>query len=216
MILAFDTSGPYCSIAILSGDALLATRHVEMVKGQAERLMPLIEDTLAQAGADFADLTRIGVGTGPGNFTGIRISVSAARGLALARGIPALGVTLFEALRLEAPPRALASLPATKTSLYLAELTTQGISRPVQTTLEEMRPPADPSADGLTCIGHRADEIAAKFGLAVKPVALTPGEAIARVAAKMDTKDAPRPAPFYLRPADAAPPRDPAPVILDA
>lgn len=164
MILGFDTSGPYCSVAVLSGDAVLTARHVEMEKGQAEHLMPLIQDCLSEAGADFGDLKRIGVGTGPGNFTGIRISVSAARGLALALGIPALGVTLFEALRYEASLPALASLPATKQTIYIAELTEDGTSAPVQCTLEEV---SAPSFTEFACIGYRAEEIAAKFGLAL-------------------------------------------------
>ena len=54
-----------------------------MEKGQAERLMPMLAEMLAEAGVGFGDLARIGVGTGPGNFTGVRISVAAARGLAL-------------------------------------------------------------------------------------------------------------------------------------
>ena len=55
--------------------------------------MPLLEDVLAEAGIGWRDLAAIGVGTGPGNFTGVRISVAAARGLALGLGIPAIGVT---------------------------------------------------------------------------------------------------------------------------
>ena len=212
MILGFDTSGPYCSVAVLSGETLLSKRHIEMVKGQAEQLMPLIEDCLSEAGVTFADLGRIGVGTGPGNFTGIRISVSAARGLALALKIPALGVTLFDALRLEATLPALATVPATKATFYAATLSESGMSGPVQTTLQDL---AEPESQ-LTCIGHQSAEIAAQFGLPSQVVRLSPGEAIARVAARIDARDAPRPAPFYLRPADAAPPRDPAPLILDA
>jgi tRNA threonylcarbamoyl adenosine modification protein YeaZ len=97
LILAFDTSAAHCAAALLSGDRVLAMRGEEMSRGQAERLMPLLEELLAETGAEWADLSRIGVGTGPGNFTGIRISVSAARGLALALEIPAIGVTSFEA-----------------------------------------------------------------------------------------------------------------------
>ena len=64
-----------------------------MDKGQAERLMPLLEEVLAEGGIGWADLTALAVGTGPGNFTGVRIAVAAARGLALGLGIPAIGVT---------------------------------------------------------------------------------------------------------------------------
>jgi len=71
------------------GAATLAETTEPMVRGQAERLFPMIEDLLLSAGVTWPEIDTIGVGTGPGNFTGIRISVSAARGLALALGIPA-------------------------------------------------------------------------------------------------------------------------------
>ncbi|PJE34371.1 tRNA (adenosine(37)-N6)-threonylcarbamoyltransferase complex dimerization subunit type 1 TsaB, partial [Pseudooceanicola lipolyticus] len=82
-ILAFDTSAAHCAAALLSGDRLLASHAEAMSRGQAERLLPLLEDMLDRAGLGWRDLDAIGVGTGPGNFTGIRIAVSAARGLAL-------------------------------------------------------------------------------------------------------------------------------------
>ena len=92
-ILAFDTSGPHCAAALLEDGQITAARCEEMAKGQAERLMPLLEEILTEAGRDWRALDRIGVGVGPGNFTGIRISVSAARGLALGLGVPAIGVS---------------------------------------------------------------------------------------------------------------------------
>ena len=69
-----------------------------MEKGQAERLMPMLEEVLAEGGIDWRDLKALAVGTGPGNFTGVRIAVAAARGLSLGLGIPAVGVTRLEAL----------------------------------------------------------------------------------------------------------------------
>ena len=212
LILGFDTSGPYCSTALLQDGAIIAAHHVEMVKGQAENLMPLLEQTLQDGGATYADLTRIAVGTGPGNFTGIRISVSAARGLALSLGIPAVGVTLFDALSVDAPLPFLASLQATRSEVYLSEITEGGASAPFQIAIEDIQPP---SLDGCVCIGHRSDEIAALLGLTHQPAAYAPASAIARFAANVTPDPDMRPAPYYLRPADAAPPRDPAPVILD-
>jgi len=100
-VLAFDTSAAHCAAALLSGGRIVA-RHEALAKGQAERLMPMLDDLLRAEGLGWSDLDAIGVGTGPGNFTGIRISVAAARGLALALGRPALGVTLFEVLRAQA------------------------------------------------------------------------------------------------------------------
>jgi tRNA threonylcarbamoyladenosine biosynthesis protein TsaB len=59
--------------------------------------MPMLDAVLAEAGKDWRDLTALGVGVGPGNFTGIRLAVAAARGLALGLRIPAVGVSVFEA-----------------------------------------------------------------------------------------------------------------------
>ncbi|NJS40764.1 MAG: tRNA (adenosine(37)-N6)-threonylcarbamoyltransferase complex dimerization subunit type 1 TsaB, partial [Rhodobacteraceae bacterium] len=96
-ILAFDTSAAHCAAALL-WDGGLIQRHEPMEKGQAERLIPLLEEVLAEGGISWRDLKAMAVGTGPGNFTGVRIAVAAARGLALGLGIPAVGVTRLEAL----------------------------------------------------------------------------------------------------------------------
>ena len=94
-ILAFDTSAAHCAAALLLPDSLIL-RLEPMEKGQAERLMPMLEDVLAEGGLAWSDLKALAVGTGPGNFTGIRIAVSAARGLALGLGIPAVtGLAAF-------------------------------------------------------------------------------------------------------------------------
>jgi len=97
-VLAFDTSGAWCAAALLQGDTVLGARSEDMSRGQAERLIPLLQDLLRDHALTWQDLTRIGVGIGPGNFTGIRISVSAARGLAMGLGVPAIGVSSFDAL----------------------------------------------------------------------------------------------------------------------
>ena len=83
LVLGFDTSAAHCAAALVRGDEIFASKALQMSRGQAEHLMPLLEEVLASAGVSWSDLDAIGVGIGPGNFTGIRISVSAARGLAL-------------------------------------------------------------------------------------------------------------------------------------
>ncbi|HRO10559.1 tRNA (adenosine(37)-N6)-threonylcarbamoyltransferase complex dimerization subunit type 1 TsaB [Amaricoccus sp.] len=98
LVLAFDTAAARCAAALVRGDALLARRVEPMDRGQAERLLPMLEELLAEAGVAWPDLDGIGVVTGPGNFTGVRLAVAAARGLALSLGIPAVGVSVFEAL----------------------------------------------------------------------------------------------------------------------
>ncbi|WP_020043057.1 tRNA (adenosine(37)-N6)-threonylcarbamoyltransferase complex dimerization subunit type 1 TsaB, partial [Salipiger mucosus] len=119
LVLGFDTSAAHCAAALLCGDTLLEARAEEMSRGQAERLVPLLEELLTGQGAAWSDLARIGVGTGPGNFTGIRIAVATARGLSLGLRVPAIGVTSFEAVHLEAPG-ATAAVPATRGRVYLS------------------------------------------------------------------------------------------------
>jgi len=190
LVLGFDTSAAHCAAALLCGDRVLAARAEDMGRGQAERLMPFLQDMLAENGATWADLWRLGVGTGPGNFTGIRISVSAARGLALALGIPAVGVTTFDAI---AKDRGREYLPAVSAPRGQFHIRARGEAA-------RLAAPGEAEATGL-------------------PVALPPEPgrlaiAIARLAAAA-TGEIAAPAPLYVRPADAAPPREAPPVILD-
>jgi len=189
LILGFDTSGPHVSAALLRGNETLALISEDMKRGQAERLIPMLEETLVQGQVTWADLSAIGVGIGPGNFTGIRISVSAARGLALGLAIPAVGVSSFEATSLDETAPHIATVPAPREQVY---------------ALGEGFP--DPKLIPATEVN------AALVRSLLPPDQLVTN--IARIAATKHTQSPPRPAPLYIKPADAAPPRDPAPVIL--
>lgn len=210
VVLGFDTSGPYCGAALLSGGECIAARHELMAKGQGERLMPLLEGVLADAGLGWRDLDRIGVGIGPGNFTGVRISVSAARGLALALDIPALGVSLLDAMVFGTERPVLATLDARRGQVYAQSFGTGADFGPL------LCDPCDITMDaaGLTCLGHGAIALAERLHGRASPAVYAPGSAVARVAAGMPVKANQRPAPLYLRGADAAPPREPPPVLL--
>ena len=197
LILAFDTSAAHCAAALLSGDQVLAHRVEPMTKGQAERLLVLCEELLAEAGTAYGDLDAIGVGVGPGNFTGIRIAVSAARGLALGLKIPAVGVDAFEALGEGHDGPCACAVDARRDQVFL-----QGFGNPA------LSEPALYDAASLP------DFTGPLIGAHGQPPALPVAEAIARVAARRYDRDAPRPAPLYLRPADAAPARDAAPLLL--
>ncbi|MBE3639410.1 tRNA (adenosine(37)-N6)-threonylcarbamoyltransferase complex dimerization subunit type 1 TsaB [Mangrovicoccus algicola] len=199
-LLAFDTSGAHCAAAVLRDGLVLSARREEMAKGQAERLMPLIAETLEDAGLALDGLDAIAVGTGPGNFTGIRLSVAAARGLSLSLGIPAIGVSVLEAMAEGGPRPALAVLDARRGAVYVQGFGTGLLAEPAM-----VADPAELPA-ALPRIGEGPDARAAALPLA---------EAIARVAAGRLDRAPQRPAPLYIRPADAAPPRDPAPVILE-
>lgn len=106
LLLAIESSGPACSAALAQvGDdgvprcgSGLQQRQEAGSKGQADRLIALIDALLEEAGHRFADVSLIAVGAGPGSFTGVRTAVAAARGLALAMRRPVLPVTTLEAL----------------------------------------------------------------------------------------------------------------------
>ena len=174
--------------------------------------MPLLEEVLREAGLVWGDLDALAVGVGPGNFTGVRISVSAARGLALGLDRPAIGVSSFEALAHGQPDPVLVSLDARRDQVMVA--------RPEDPMAARVASLADLAGDmpgdwaGLPVLGHQAAEIAALTTGPARAPAHSLAEGIARVAAGRLGPDLPRPAPLYLRPADAAPPADPPPVIL--
>lgn len=199
LILAFDTSAAHCAAALLSGDRIVAEALVPMEKGQSEALLPLLESVLAPY--QWADLSALAVGTGPGNFTGVRISVALARGLALGLNIPAIGVTRLEALAHGLPRPVTVIEDARRGAVYL-----QGFGTPDEgarlTDLSDL-PAACNTA--LTTGSAAANPLAPAMPLT---------HAIAHIAASRLGYTNPRPAPFYLRGADAAPPSDPPPVIL--
>lgn len=197
LILAFDTSAAHCAAALLSGDAVLAQRTEMMSRGQAERLMPLLQDLLAKANRSWSDLDALGVGVGPGNFTGIRIGVSAARGLALGLSIPAVGVTGCEARSLASPAPDLVAISAPRDQVYLCN-------------------PTDPSIDPKLMSLDAAQQIAQSLGrslnteTAPQQVAI----AIAKITVTRWQTTTTSPAPLYVRQADAAPSRDQPPVLI--
>ena len=232
-ILAFDTSGPHCAAALIIDGRIVQSRFEEMTRGQAERLMPMLEEVLQAEGAVWEELDAIGVGIGPGNFTGIRISVSAARGLALALGIPAIGVSAFE----------IARGPASQAAPEYQIVTQTGLRDTVFLQhFQAGRPSGEPYAlasghhdwmqidleippKGTELLGPFAENLMLAFGMGA------PGlypfntsdidwprapEVIGRVALEKLTSgqhiEAPK--PLYIRPADAAPACDPPPVIL--
>jgi len=212
LILAFDTSAAHCAAALLIGDRVLAARTEDMAKGQAERLFGLLQDLLTKAGKDWSDLSAIAVGTGPGNFTGIRISVSAARGLALSLGIPAIGVSTFEALAYGLPRPVIAATDARRDQTYMQALGNDG---PFETAIiDNTALPHIFQIANATCVGENAEGIAALIGGQAATPLYDLAVALGLVAiSKLGSKQ-PRPAPLYIRLPDAAPSSDPPPVIF--
>lgn len=192
LVLGFDTSAAHCAAALLRGDQLLAERFEERARGQAERLIPMLEEILAEAGHRWSDLDALGVGVGPGNFTGIRIAVSAARGLALGLGVPAVGVSGFDARK---TADQLTAIPAPRDQVYAA--------------LPGEAPRLMPAPE--------AEEAARSAGLSFAPEA-SPADLARRIAEHAGQRyqhDPEPPAPLYLRAADAAPARDLPPRLIE-
>lgn len=98
-VLAIDTALGACSACVLDTGllGLLASASLPMARGHAEALMPLIADLMRHAELAFTDIDRIVVTTGPGSFTGLRVGIAAARGIALAADKPAVGVSTLSA-----------------------------------------------------------------------------------------------------------------------
>ncbi|MGZ9811991.1 tRNA (adenosine(37)-N6)-threonylcarbamoyltransferase complex dimerization subunit type 1 TsaB [Pseudoroseicyclus sp. H15] len=169
-VLAFDTSGPQIAAALIAGGDCVS-RVEPLARGQAERLMGLLEEMLAEAGLTWADLDTIGVGIGPGNFTGIRLSVSAARGLALGLGIPAVGVDLFDA-----SGGGNVAVPAPRGMAYLRPDGAEPALVPEADMPEGARRPAEPEA-AIRAIAALAAERAGGAGERPAPLYIRPPDA---------------------------------------
>jgi tRNA threonylcarbamoyladenosine biosynthesis protein TsaB len=98
VVLAFDTAGSACSVAVGHGGRVLAHERREMRHGHAEALLPMIGRVIAAAGLAASDIDVVAVSTGPGGFTGIRAGLAAAQGLALAAEARLIGVSSFAAV----------------------------------------------------------------------------------------------------------------------
>src|SRR5437764_13852041 len=98
-VLAIDTALEACAAAVLdtSASGLAASETRAMARGHAEALMPLIARVMAAARLEFTQIDRIAVTTGPGSFTGVRVGIAAARGIALAADKPAVGLSTLAA-----------------------------------------------------------------------------------------------------------------------
>ena len=119
IVLGLDTCLAACSVAVLDGERVLAHASEAMARGHQERLAPMAQAVMAEAGLPFSALHRIGVTVGPGSFTGLRVGLAFAKGLASALSIPAVGVGALEALAAEASGLVAAAIDARRDQVYL-------------------------------------------------------------------------------------------------
>ncbi|GAB5468841.1 MAG: tRNA (adenosine(37)-N6)-threonylcarbamoyltransferase complex dimerization subunit type 1 TsaB [Rhodospirillales bacterium] len=125
-ILALDAAGGSCSVALWRHGQLCAEESAPMRRGQSERLVPMAQAAMQQAACAWSDLDSLAVTVGPGGFTGVRIGLAAAQGLALAWDLPVIAVSSFDALAAALPgeergPTALLLIDAKRAEVY-AEL----------------------------------------------------------------------------------------------
>jgi tRNA threonylcarbamoyladenosine biosynthesis protein TsaB len=118
--LGIDVCLGRCSVAVLSGEGTLASKSEAMARGHVERLAPMVSEVLSEAAIVPTDLDRIGVTCGPGGFTGARLGVSFARGLALSTRARAVGVSTLEAIAAQVDTqRALVALDGRRGDLFV-------------------------------------------------------------------------------------------------
>ncbi|MET0749327.1 MAG: tRNA (adenosine(37)-N6)-threonylcarbamoyltransferase complex dimerization subunit type 1 TsaB [Rhizobium sp.] len=225
IVLALDTAGVDCAAAVYDSgsDRVLAEITETIGKGHAEHLIALVDRVLEQAGIDLKAVERIAVTIGPGSFTGIRVGVAAARGFALALGIPAVGVTTLSVIaaahRREAAGRPiLVAMDAKRGEVYLQMFGGDGSPQgePEAMLVEDARA-LTAAFEGL--IGGSAaplllaeieGDVTARGTTNVVPIAngnaignAFPIADVARLGALMSAVEKPK--PLYLRGPDAKP-----------
>jgi tRNA threonylcarbamoyladenosine biosynthesis protein TsaB len=220
LILAIDTALDACAAGVLDTKAsqLIAQESLPMKRGHAEALMPLIARVMKASGVAFAALDRISVTTGPGSFTGLRVGLSAARGIALAANKPVVGVTTLTAYAApvvsengEQP--VISAIDARHDHVYFQAVGGNGTTliRPRVAPIEEALAASRFGAPYL--VGNAAKILADRWPAhALPPVAIDPHPApdiawVAWLGAAVSPNTAPA-RPYYLRAPDAKPARD--------
>ena len=218
-LLAIDTASTLCAACVTDTGTgeVLGRAVIHIGKGHAEALMGIIAEAMAEAGVGYKGLGSIAVSIGPGSFTGIRVGVSAARGLALALKIPAVGVTTLAAMAEEARDRhpdrrILVAIDAKRGELYVEDHEADGrlVAGPMIVAVEEAGtllagelPVLAGSGAAIVLAAAQADDPAAAFDI-VESSATADIAIYARLAAAGRIHGSP-PKPLYLRGPDAKP-----------
>lgn len=216
-VLAIDTALAACSAAVLDTEqpGMLASESLPMVRGHAEALMPLVAELMKRADLAFTAIDRIVVTTGPGSFTGLRVGIAAARGIALAAAKPAVGVSTLAAyaaphLAEDDTAPVIAAIDARHDHVYLQVFGPAGriVMAPRLAALNEAVRAA--AAAPSRIVGSAAQAIVERLSSGGRaPLRVDPRDApdilwVARVGAVLPEGQAP-PKPQYLRMPDAQP-----------
>jgi tRNA threonylcarbamoyladenosine biosynthesis protein TsaB len=221
LILAIDTALDACAAAVLDSSAgrIIAQESQPMKRGHAEALMPLLARVMKASGVAFAAVDRIAATTGPGSFTGLRVGLSAARGIALAAGKPVVGVTTLTAYAAPIVSEdrghpVISAIDARHDHVYYQVLGGDGSSL--------VKPKVAPIAEALEAsrfgspflVGNAAQILAGRWPADAPPPFQIDQQAapditwVAWMGAAVDPERAPA-RPYYLRAPDAKPPKDP-------
>ncbi len=213
-LLAIDCATDACSAALWIDGAPGPRRYSSMRRGHGEAIMPMIADVMAEAGLEFPALEALAATIGPGAFTGLRIGLAAARGIALAAGRPLIGVTTLDAVAAaqDTGGRALlVALGSRRADIYVqmfgADGAPLGDPRAVSPAeAADLPPPGEPVA----LAGDAADSVMAMLGDCNPPPVRLSGPDLpdAGVVARLAAQRTPPPvgdvpSPLYLRPPDA-------------
>ena len=215
LILAIDTALDACAAGILDTNAgeLIAQESLPMKRGHAEALMPLLARVMKASGVPFLALDRIAVTTGPGSFTGLRVGLSAARGIGLAANKPVVGLTTLSAYAAPVVSRndehpVISAIDARHDQVYFQVVSGNGSSliRPRVAPIEEALAAARYGAPHM--VGNAAQILADRWpASAPPPFKVNPQPApdiawLAWLGAAVAPETSP-PRPYYLRAPDA-------------
>jgi len=217
LILAIDTALDACAAAVLDTGPgrLIAQASQAMKRGHAEALMPLIAGVMRDAGLPFAALDRIAVTTGPGSFTGLRVGLSAARGIALAAGKPAVGLTTLSAyaaplIALDSSKPVAAAIDARHDHVYLQVFGPGGRTLVAPGLVSIVKASSVCGSGEPRLVGNAARLLAAAWPEDERPPTAVEQHAapdidwVARLGSATAETGSP-PKPFYLRAPDAQP-----------
>ncbi len=198
-ILAIDTSVGPTSVAVCKNGHIAATLEDMGTAVQSARLLPMIEEALEKSSTSYKDLSAVACTIGPGSFTGIRIALSAARGIALATDIKGLGFTTLEVLAFAANKQSkspvLTLLNAGKGEVYYQGF--DAMKPRFEARLGTLEKAASDMHGDFSTAGN-----VTMIGRTPLPIAFPRADALAELAATHTsaTQDL---APFYIRPPDA-------------
>ena len=212
VVLAFDTAGSACSVAVGCGDAVLAYERRDMRHGHAEALLPMIGRTMRAAGLHPTDICIVAATVGPGGFTGIRAGLAAAHGLALAAKARLAGISGFGAVAalIDAGLPLVVALDSRRADFYVQRFDEFGDACGEPAAVLPERLAGWAGADPLAVAGDAAEAAAAMLGRAatgVVPNSAPDAKGVLAALRRWPQKLDPEARPLYLRPPDVSFPK---------